>query len=136
MNQFLIFYLINQISMKILLVEDEGLVALYLKKVLLEHSFKEINVARDGEEAITRVDEFEPDLLLMDIRLGKGINGIEAVRQINTNKNIPVIYITASTDQQTHREALDTHPLAILSKPIEPDELNEMIDNYFDERIS
>ncbi|HSD63214.1 MAG TPA: response regulator [Ignavibacteriaceae bacterium] len=120
--------------MKILLVEDEGLVALYLKRILIEHGFKEINVARNGEEAVRRVDEFEPDLLLMDIRLGKGINGIEAVKQINTKKSIPVIYITASTDQQTHREALNTKPLAIISKPIEPDELNEMIDNYFDVR--
>lgn len=122
--------------MKILLVEDEGLVALYLKKILLEHGFKEITIARDGEEAVTRINEFEPDLLLMDIRLGKGINGIETVRQINTNKRIPVIYITASTDQQTHMEALNTNPLAILSKPIEPDELNEMIDNYFDGEIN
>lgn len=117
--------------MKILLVEDEGLVALYLKRILIEHGFKEITVARNGEEALTRIDDIDPDLLLMDIRLGKGINGIEAVKQININKSIPVIYITASTDQQTHTEALNTNPLAIISKPIEPDELNEMIDNYF-----
>ena len=118
--------------MKILLVEDEGLVALYLKRVLIEHGFKEITVARNGEEAVIKVNELHPDLLLMDIRLGHGINGIEAVRQINSTKSIPVIYITASTDQQTHNEAIDTNPLAILSKPIEPDELNEMIDSYFD----
>ncbi len=118
--------------MKILLVEDEGLVALYLKKVLIEHGFKEIQVARNGEEAVHKVEESEPDLMLMDIRLGKGINGIEAVKLINSERKIPVIYITASTDEHTHREALDTDPLAILSKPIEPEELKEMIDNYFD----
>ena len=117
--------------MKILLVEDEGLVALYLKRLLIEHGFKDVLIARNGEEAIIKVKQSLPDLLLMDIRLGKGINGIETVKQINSDKNIPVIYITASTDEHTHKEALNTNPLAILSKPIEPDELKEMIDNYF-----
>jgi CheY-like chemotaxis protein len=118
--------------MKILLVEDEGLVALYIKKMLIEHGFNEIQVARNGEDAVQKAEESTPDLMLMDIRLGKGINGIEAVKLINSERKIPVIYITASTDEHTHREALDTDPLAILSKPIEPEELKEMIDNYFD----
>ncbi len=117
---------------KILVVEDEGLVALYLKKVLKEHGFGEILVARNGEEAVRKAEQAVPDLMLMDIRLGKGINGIDAVKLINTSRKIPVIYITASTDEHTHKEALGTDPLAILSKPIEPEELNEMIDNYFD----
>ena len=117
--------------MKILLVEDEGLVALYLKKILIEHGFEDVLIARNGEEAIIKVDESSPDLLLMDIRLGKGISGIETVKQINSNKNIPVIFITASTDEHTHKEALTTNPLAILSKPIEPEELKGLIDNYF-----
>ena len=117
---------------KILLVEDEGLVALYLKKVLMEHGFSEIQVAKNGEEAVLKVEESTPDLMLMDIRLGKGINGIEAVKLINSAQKIPVIYITASTDEHTHKEALETKPLAILSKPIEPEELKEMIDGYFD----
>lgn len=117
---------------KILLVEDEGLVALYLKKVLMEHGFSEIRVAKNGEEAVLKVEESAPDLMLMDIRLGKGINGIEAVKLINSAQKIPVIYITASTDEHTHKEALETDPLAILSKPIEPEELKQMIDDYFD----
>lgn len=122
--------------MKILLVEDEGLVALYLRRLLADHGLKNVAVARNGEEAVTRVNEFNPDLLLMDIRLGKGIDGIEAVRRINSVKHIPVIYITASTDKQTHREALNTNPIAILSKPIEPGELKQMIENYFGEAIN
>ncbi len=118
---------------KILVVEDEGLVALYLKKVLIEHGFGEIVVARNGEDAVLKAEQLMPDLMLMDIRLGKGINGIDAVKLINSARKIPVIYLTASTDENTHREALNTHPVAILSKPIEPEELNEMIDNYFDD---
>ncbi len=119
--------------MKILVVEDEGLVALYIKKILIEHGFKEILVARNGEEAVLKAEQLRPDIMLMDIRLGKGINGIDAVKLINSSRRIPVIYITASTDEQTHREALGTDPVAILSKPIEPEELNEMIDNYFED---
>ncbi len=117
---------------KILVVEDEGLVALYLKKVLMEQGFEEIQVARSGQEAVFKAGQTEPDLMLMDIRLGKGINGIEAVKLINSVRKIPVIYITASTDEHTHREALETDPLAILSKPIEPEELKKMIDNHFE----
>lgn len=116
---------------KILVVEDEALVALYLKKILKEHGFQEILVARDGEEAVVKAGQSLPDLLLMDIRLGKGMNGIEAVRLINSVRKTPVIYISASTDEYTNREALDTDPVAILSKPIEPEELKELIDNYF-----
>lgn len=117
---------------KILVVEDEGLVALYLKKLLIEQGFKDILVAYNGEEAILKAQQSSPDLLLMDIRLGKGINGIDAVKHINTEKTIPVIYITASTDENTHRKALETNPLAILSKPIEAEELKEMLADYFD----
>lgn len=120
------------LMMKILLVEDEGLVALHLKKLLNEHGFADILVARNGEEAVEKAEEALPDLLLMDIRLGKGMNGIEAVKRINSARKVPVIYITASTDQHTHEEALNTNPLAILSKPIEPDELKTMLDNYLD----
>lgn len=116
---------------KILLVEDEGLVALYLKKILRENGFEEIIVARSGEEAVSKARDTDPDLVLMDIRLGRGINGIEAVKKINHNKTIPVIYITASTDEHTHKEAVATNPIAIISKPIEPEELREMISNYF-----
>jgi len=90
---------------KILLVEDEGLVALYLKKLLIEHGIADILIARNGEEAVEKAEESLPDLLLMDIRLGKGMNGIEAVKKINSVRNIPVIYITASTDERTHTEA-------------------------------
>ncbi len=117
---------------KILVVEDEGLVALYLKKVLLEQGFKDILVAYNGEEAILKAQQSSPDLLLMDIRLGKGINGIDAVKQINSEKKIPVIYITASTDEHTHKQALETNPIAILSKPIETEELKEMLKDYFE----
>ena len=118
---------------KILVVEDEGLVALYLKKVLNEHGYEEILLARNGEEAILKAEQSPPDLVLMDIRLGKGINGIEAIKQINSARKIPVIYITASTDEYTHKEALETKPIAILSKPIEPEELKEMVNNYFED---
>jgi CheY-like chemotaxis protein len=118
------------LMMRILLVEDEGLVALYLRRILNEHGFDDVRVARNGEEAVLKAGEALPDLLLMDIRLGKGIDGIETVKKINSDKNIPVIYITASTDEQTHKEALITNPLAILSKPIEPEELNQKIDDY------
>src|SRR5574338_192539 len=124
------------LMMRILRVEDEGLVALYLRRILNEHGFDEVLVARSGEEAILKAEESSPDLLLMDIRLGKGIDGIETVKKINSVKNIPVIYITASTDECTHREALVTNPLAILSKPIEPDELNEKIDEYLNGCVS
>lgn len=117
---------------KILLVEDEGLVALYLKKLLIEHGIADILIARNGEEAVEKAEESLPDLLLMDIRLGKGMNGIEAVKKINSVRNIPVIYITASTDERTHTEALNTNPLAILSKPIEPEELKNKIDIFFE----
>ncbi len=103
---------------KILLVEDVGLIALDIKTMLISTGFSNIKVAYNGQEAINISETYIPDLILMDIILGDGIDGIETARIIRKNHPIPLIYITGSTDQATQKEAINTSPASIIQKPI------------------
>ncbi len=105
-------------AQKILLVEDFGLIALDIKTMLISTGFPNIKVAYNGQEAINISEIYAPDLILMDIMLGDGINGIETARTICKVHPIPIIYITGSTDKETQKEARNTSPAAIIHKPI------------------
>ncbi len=105
-------------SPKILLVEDVGLIALDIKTMLLSTGFSNIKVAYNGSEAIKFSETYIPDLILMDIMLGEGIDGIETARTILKNHSVPIIYITGSTDPETQKEAQKTSPAAIIHKPV------------------
>ncbi|EPR44037.1 response regulator receiver protein [Desulfovibrio sp. X2] len=113
--------------MRVLLVEDEKLIALYYKKVLGASGI-DVRVAHTGEDAV-RLAAMEPapDLLLMDINLEGGIDGIEACSRIKQAADIPVVYVTAYSDQDTRGRAALTNPAAYLIKPVDPPTLLEAI---------
>ncbi len=101
---------------KILIIEDEVLIASYIKKILLAADFTTIKMAHDPEQAQIEMDTFLPDIILMDINLS-GINaGIELAK--SKNKNASVIYITGQNDYRLMNLALQTNPDSYLSKPI------------------
>ncbi len=110
-------------TQNILVVEDVGLIALDIKTMLFSIGFSDIKVAYNGTEAIRLSKTFLPDLVLMDIMLGDGINGIETARKILKDYKIPLIYITGSTDIETQEEALKTSPVSIINKPVHLPEL-------------
>jgi PAS domain S-box-containing protein len=84
----------------VLLTEDEPIVALAQQKILERNGYRVVT-ARDGEEALTAVRrEAALDLVLMDINLGHGIDGIEAARQILLIRNVPVVFLTAHTEKE------------------------------------
>ena len=112
---------------KILIVEDVGLIALDIKTMLFSVGFTNIKVAYNGREAIGLSDEYKPDLILMDIILGDGINGIETARRIQKDYPVPIIYITGSTDIETQKEALETSPVSIINKPVHLPELEQAV---------
>ena len=110
-------------SPKILIVEDVGLIALDIKTMLISTGFQNIKIAYNGPEAINISETYVPDLILMDIILGDGMNGIETAKTIHKNRPVPLIYITGSTDIETQKEAQSTSPAAIIQKPIHLPEL-------------
>ncbi|HEQ72049.1 MAG TPA: response regulator, partial [Spirochaetia bacterium] len=86
---------------RVLVVEDEGLVALELKEALSKMGYGVSNVVSSGNEALDSVVADCPDLILMDIRLDGPLDGIETARRIKEICNIPVIYLTADINDST-----------------------------------
>ncbi len=112
---------------KILLVEDESIEAMDIKRTLESFGYQVPYIASKGEEAIEKALELMPDLILMDIILKGETNGIEAVSKIN-KLNIPVIYITAHSEESTLERAKLTGPYGYVLKPYDPTELKYAIE--------
>jgi len=112
---------------EILIVEDERITSLEIKMQIKKMGYKLFGYAPSGEKAIELCQEKRPDLVLMDIMLEGELDGIETVRELKKTKYLPVIYLTAYADTETHKRASKTNPSAILSKPFSPVELEKNI---------
>ena len=115
-------------EIKIIIVEDESIVALDIQQRLKAMGYSVIATAASGEEAIKQCEVTPPDLLLMDIRLTGEIDGIEAAGLIRSHSDIPVIYLTAYADDETLQRAKISEPFGYLIKPIEDKELKTAIE--------
>jgi glycosyltransferase involved in cell wall biosynthesis/ActR/RegA family two-component response regulator len=109
---------------KVLIVDDESLVAVGIKKQLNEFGFDVVGIAATGKEAINTTLQKNPDIILMDIVLQGDMDGIEAADIIHSHTDIPIIYITAYFDEEILRRARLTEPYAYMVKPIKGSELN------------
>lgn len=108
---------------RILVVEDETIVALDIQRVLRRLGYNVLAVVASGEDAVQRAAQLRPDLVLMDIHLRGPMDGIEAAAQLRAQMNLPVVYLTAHTDEQTLQRAKSTEPLGYLTKPFEERDL-------------
>ncbi len=108
---------------RILIVEDEAISALDLKRKMEVWGFEVVGVVSYGEEAIEKALESKLDLILMDIMLKGEIDGIMAHKEISKHQDIPVIYLTAYGDMETTRRAQETVPENYLLKPVDDREL-------------
>jgi PAS domain S-box-containing protein len=113
---------------QILVVEDEGIIALDLQNHLTRLGYAVPDIAYTGEQAIRRAKEIHPDLVLMDIRLEGEMDGIEAAEQIRARFGIPVIYMTAYADAATLKRAKITGPFGYILKPFGERELSSTIE--------
>ncbi len=82
---------------RILVVEDDQIIQLDLRRHLKQLDYAVVGTASSGEEAIAKAAQLQPDLVLMDIRLKGAMDGIEAAHQIQSARNVPVIYLTAQS---------------------------------------
>jgi PAS domain S-box-containing protein len=108
---------------KILVVEDEHIVAMDLINRLRNLGYEVPDSASSGEEAIEKAGKWRPDLVLMDIFLNGEMDGIQAATQIRSRYNIPIIYLTAYADSSTLQRAKVTEPFGYVLKPFEEREL-------------
>ena len=113
---------------QILVVEDEGIVAMDVRNRLNGLGYAVSVVVSSGEEAFKKAGEVHPDLVLMDIRLKGDMDGIEAAEQIRARFDVPVVYLTAYADDNTLQRAKVTEPFGYLLKPFEERELHTAIE--------
>jgi DNA-binding LytR/AlgR family response regulator len=110
-------------NLKILIVDDEVLIAEDLKDILKSFGHNEIELAHSKSEAIKKLDTFKPDVALLDIRMEKELDGLELGEYINSNQKIPFIYITAHSDMAMIKEIVKTKPAAYITKPFKKSDL-------------
>ncbi len=116
---------------KILIVEDENIVAMDIRKMLLNFGYEITSIINSGEEAILEVRENKPDLILMDIVLKGKMSGIDASRIISQYFDIPIIYLTALSSDDSLLDAKSRESYGFLYKPFSANELNIAIEMAF-----
>jgi PAS domain S-box-containing protein len=104
-------------NLKILIVEDEALIAMEIRDRLVRLGFQIAGIADTGEKAIQEANRSHPDLVLMDIRLKGAMDGVQAANHISRELEIPVVYLTAHSDSSTLQRAKLAAPFGYILKP-------------------
>ncbi|WP_296623202.1 LytTR family transcriptional regulator DNA-binding domain-containing protein [Marivirga sp.] len=123
---------------KILIVEDEMLIGANISLQLNELGYEVTGIIPRGEEALKHIEDNPPDILLLDINLKGDLDGIETALAMQKTHNIPVIYLTANTDDAHFNRAKATKPFGFLSKPFKKLDLQRTIEltiNQMDKKI-
>lgn len=115
-------------EIKVLVVEDENIIALNIKNKLKKLGYTVPSIASSGEEAIKKADITFPDLILMDIMLKGDMDGVEAAEQIREKFDIPIIYLTAYSDDKILERAKLTEPYGYILKPFKENDLRTSIE--------
>ncbi|HYL74056.1 MAG TPA: PAS domain S-box protein [Bryobacteraceae bacterium] len=113
---------------RILIVEDQGIVATDIERCLEESGFEVTGIATSMEDAIREASDSRPDLVLMDIRIHGEADGIDAAERLRQDFGLPIIYLTAHDDRDTLARAKRTEPMAFLLKPFKPAELTSAVE--------
>ncbi len=110
-------------DLKVLIVEDEILIAEDLKDNLKKFGITKIRMVHDKEEAMLEIRTWKPDILLLDIRLEKDTEGIDIGEYLMKNNPIPFIYITAHSDVELIKKIVKTNPAGYITKPFKKSDL-------------
>lgn len=115
-------------KIKILVVEDEFITAVGTRICLEELGYSVSSIAATGKEALQQTEESRPDIVLMDIELKGGMDGVETGGMIRSQFDIPIIYITAYADKNIIERAKITEPFGYVIKPFEKRDLHSNIE--------
>ncbi len=118
----------NLFDEHILIVEDEIIVARDLQMLLEQLGYSKTAVVSTGEKAILYIEEDRPDLIMMDVVLPGEMDGIETSKVIQSEFDIPVIYLTAHRDKMIFERAKETEPFGYLIKPFNNDEIQRVVE--------
>ncbi|MDY7395094.1 response regulator [Aureibaculum sp. 2210JD6-5] len=123
------------VPIKIFIVEDEMIIGANISLQLQKLGYEVTGLVPKGEEALEHIKNNLPDIILMDIQLKGKLTGIETAKIIQANYNIPIIYLTANTDDFYFNEAKTTKPAAFISKPFKNLDLQRAIELTANELI-
>jgi len=112
---------------RILIVEDDAIIAEAVSALLDHAGHQVVGVARDESSAVRHADSERPDLVLLDIKLAEGSDGIETARRLQAVDAVPVVFMTACRDQQTLDRAAAVKPAGFLAKPFSPEQLMDVL---------
>jgi len=115
-------------AVQILIVEDEMIIAAKISMHLEQLGYDVVGIVPRGEEAVRQCRETPPDILLLDINLKGLLDGVETATVLQKEVDIPIIYLTANTDDATFERAKTTHPYAFISKPYKKIDLQRAIE--------
>lgn len=121
----------SQGSKKILIVEDDMLLALVEERIVEKMGHQVLAKVVDGEDAIRKTKDLNPDLILMDIVLKGDVDGIQAMEKIREFSDIPVIYLSGNSDRFNYERARKTGFIEYLVKPITSHDLIRPFDQAF-----
>ena len=115
-------------SMNILVVEDESIVAKDIQVCLRKLGYDVVGVVDTGEKAVEVFQEKKPDLVMMDINLKGDMSGVDAAGAIRKENDVPVIFLTAYTDKATVDKAKETEPYGYIIKPFKEIDIQTAIE--------
>jgi len=113
---------------KILIVEDEMIIAANTSLQLTNLGYEVSGIVSRGEEALVHIEKNLPDIILLDIRLKGKLDGIETAQEMQKNFDIPIIYLTSNVDDANFERAKKTNPYAFISKPFKKLDLQHAIE--------
>lgn len=113
---------------KIMIVEDEVIVSADIRAKLEQLGYEVVPIVRYGEKVYDAALNAQPDLVLMDIKLKGDMDGIQAAKQVREGLNLPVVFMTAYSDDETLKRARAVEPYAYLKKPVKLDDMRIAID--------
>ena len=117
----------ENISPKILMVEDDMIIAADISMQLTKLGYEVVGINTRGEDALNTIENNRPDIVLMDIILTGKMNGIEAARIILEKFQVPVVFLTSNSDDATFQQALTAKPYAFISKPFQKSNLERTL---------
>lgn len=118
----------TQTKTRILIVEDQMVTAKAIEEILNYSGFEVVGIAVEGQEAIKLATNKKPDLILMDIKIRGPLDGIMVTQFIRAKLDIPIVYLTAHSDDETLTRAMHSSPYGYLLKPFKEKELIKVIE--------
>lgn len=112
---------------RILVVEDEQVVAMDMELQLVAFGYEVIGIAATGKEALRLAETAQPDLVLMDIQLRGSLDGVATAAEVQRVKKLPVVFVTAFANEEAARRVKEASSYGLLTKPYRPEDLRAII---------